>query len=80
MELACAPVMKNLYECGYVLEVETQKDTTPIGTIHTVQRQWEYKFKAKTLLDANMCDRTIPVPGKRYRLNSISADAGLIHM
>ena len=77
-ELSRGPAAQKLYESGFLLEVETEPNT-PIGVFHTVKQQWEYKFEANKEVRDCVSDRIIPVPGKRYRLTSISADAGLIH-
>ena len=57
----------------------TPERNTNIGVIHTIDKRTEFRQSAAPIWNAKVNEREMPVPGKRYRLTSISADAGLIH-
>ena len=77
-EISSGPVVRQLYHAGYVVEVETApKKIVPVIQVTNCQTEcWQQE---RTSTQSCKIDPSMPVPGKYYRLASISAEAGLIH-
>ena len=71
-ELSSAFAVKELFDAGYLLEVQTLPNQKAIPCIHKINR----KEDAVDSVDSGYGH---PVPGKHYRLSTICADAGLNH-
>ena len=76
MELSRAPAILQLYNAGYLLNIETENKQV-ISVLHTLNSGPEYKESLHSRAVGN--ESRLPVPGQHYRLTIISADAGLIH-
>ena len=73
-ELSSAYSVKELFDAGYLLEVQTEKNQKAIPCIHQVQ-----VGTVMNCLGDSVPKMVIPTPGSHYRLSNICAEAGLIH-
>ena len=67
-ELSSACSVKTLLDAGYLLTVQPSCNGVGVPCIHQICGQTGYHNES-----------AMPVPGKRYRLSNICAEAGLIH-
>ena len=65
-ELGAAPMLKELFDQGYLVEIETSKLGSKIPLLHEFPRN-------------DGPGMQFPIPGRLYKLSNITADAGLIH-
>ena len=71
-ELSSAYAVKELFNAGYLLEVQTLLNKNAIPCLHQVNVKRDGDIGSNT-------DMSLPVPGKRYPLSCVCAQAGYTH-